>query len=102
MSALPFSAASEPAISAPVFPERFMRRLMFASLLLFSMSAPAFATANFSCSAADEKIVTRAAWHPYPDFEFTACIRAAMVNGHLAWADGKARRGRYGREIYET
>jgi len=61
-----------------------------------------FAEATKKSAAADEKIVTRAAWHPYPDFEFTACIRAAMVNGHFAWADGKARRGRYGREIYET
>ncbi len=60
-----------------------------------------FAEAVKKTATADEKIVTRAAWHPFPDFEFTARLRAAMVNGQLAWADGKARRGRHGREVYE-
>jgi dihydroorotase len=61
-----------------------------------------FAEATKKTTTADEKIVTRAAWHPFPDFEFTVRIRAAMVNGQLAWADGKARRGRYGMEAYES
>ena len=60
-----------------------------------------FAEAMKKTATADEKIVTRAAWHPFPDFEFTARLRAAMVNGQLAWVDGKARRGRHGREVYK-
>ncbi len=59
-----------------------------------------FAEATKKSTMADKKIVTRAAWHPFPDFEFTVRLRAAMVNGQLAWADGKARRGRHGREVY--
>jgi dihydroorotase len=60
-----------------------------------------FAEAVKKTATGDEKIVTRAAWHPFPDFEFSVRLRAAMVNGRTAWADGKARRGRYGREVYE-
>ena len=50
---------------------------------------------------AEEKIVTRAAWHPYANFEFSARIRAVMVNGKVAWVDGRARRGVKGMEVME-
>jgi dihydroorotase len=59
----------------------------------------AFVEATRKTTTADEKIATRAAWHPFPEFEFTARIRATMVNGKLAWADGKARRGRFAQEV---
>ena len=50
---------------------------------------------------AEEKIVTRAAWHPYSGFEFSARIRAVMVNGKVAWVDSRARRGVKGMEVME-
>ena len=49
---------------------------------------------------APEKIVTRAAVHPYEKFEFAARIRATMVNGHVAWLDGRLRHGVHGQEVY--
>ena len=61
-----------------------------------------FAEAAKKAGAADKPIATRAAWHPFPEFEYAARIRAAMVNGQLAWADGRARRGCHGKEIYES
>ena len=33
--------------------------------------------------------MTRAAWHPYAKFDFTARVRATMVNGQMAWVDGR-------------
>ena len=50
--------------------------------------------------APPEKIVTRAAVHPYEKFEFAARIRATMVNGHVAWLDGRLRHGVHGQEVY--
>ena len=47
-----------------------------------------------------EKIVTRAAVHPYEKFDFAARIRATMVNGHVAWLDGRLRHGVHGQEVY--
>ena len=52
--------------------------------------------------APPEKIVTRAAVHPYEKFEFAARIRATMVNGHVAWLDGRLRHGVHGQEVYES
>ena len=49
----------------------------------------------------EEKIVTRAEWNPYEGFEFSARIRATMVNGKVAWVDGRARRGVKGVEVLE-
>ena len=48
----------------------------------------------------EEKIVTRAAWHPYANYEFSARIRATMVNGKAAWVDGRVRRGAQGMEVW--
>jgi dihydroorotase len=56
--------------------------------------------ANKPPAAAQEKIVTRAAVHPYPQFEFAVGIRATLVNGRLAWTDGRVRPGVHGREVY--
>jgi dihydroorotase len=52
--------------------------------------------------APPEKIVTRAACHPYAQFDFAARIRATMVNGRVAWLDGRVRRGIQGHEVYES
>jgi dihydroorotase len=51
---------------------------------------------------APEKIITRAAFHPYEKFEFAARIRATIVNGRIAWLDGRVRRGVHGHEVYES
>ena len=49
----------------------------------------------------EEKIVTRAEWNPFAGFEFSARIRATMVNGKVAWVDGRVRRGVKGVEVFE-
>ncbi len=47
-----------------------------------------------------EKEVTRAAVHPHGGFDIAARERAVMVNGQVAWVDGRARRGGHGMEVW--
>ena len=47
-----------------------------------------------------ERIVTRAAFHPYRQSEFSARLRAVWVNGRTAWVDGRVRRGVKGEEVW--
>ena len=60
----------------------------------------AFIEAGKNAKGAAEQIVTRAAWHPYGNFEFSARVRATMVNGKTARVDGRARPGVRGMEVY--
>ncbi len=61
----------------------------------------AFVEAIKKTKGLDETVVTRAAWHPYANFDFCARIRATMVNGKAAWVDGRVRRGVKGMEVWE-
>jgi dihydroorotase len=61
----------------------------------------AFAEAGKKAKGAAEKIVTRAAIQPYEHFEFGVRVRATMVNGQVAWTDGRVRRGVRGQEVFE-
>ena len=54
----------------------------------------AFIEAGKQAKGAAEQIVTRAGWHPYESFEFSARVRATMVNG-------RARTGVQGMEVIE-
>ena len=47
-----------------------------------------------------ERIVTRAGYQPYANFDFAARVRATMVNGQVAWRDGRSRPGVRGREVF--
>ena len=49
----------------------------------------------------DEAIVTRANWNPYGEWEMSARVRAVLVNGQVAWMDGRGRNARYGRGVYD-
>ena len=60
----------------------------------------AFVEAGKKAKGARERIVTRAAWHPYENFEFSARVRATMVNGRAAWVAGRVRAGVRGMEVY--
>ena len=61
----------------------------------------AFIEAGKQAKGAAEQIVTRAGWHPYEQFEFSARVRATMVNGRAARVDGRARTGVQGMEVIE-
>ncbi len=62
----------------------------------------AFAEAGEKAAGkAAEKIVTRAAFHPFGHFTFSARIRAVMVDGQVAWVDGRVRRGVHGKEVFQ-
>ena len=60
----------------------------------------AFVEAGKNAKGEKEQIVTRAAWHPYENFEFSARVRATMVNGRAARVDGRVRPGVRGMEVY--
>ena len=60
----------------------------------------AFIEAGKQAKGAAEKVVTRAGWHPYEQFEFSARVRATMVNGRAARVDGRVRPGVRGMEVY--
>ena len=60
----------------------------------------AFVEAGKNAKGEKEPIVTRAAWHPYENFEFSARVRATMVNGRAARVDGRVRPGVRGMEVY--
>jgi len=45
-------------------------------------------------------IVTRAAFAPYAQFDFTARVRAVLINGELALEGGRLHRAVRGREVY--
>ena len=60
----------------------------------------AFVEAGKNAKGAKEQIITRAAWHPYENFEFSARVRATMVNGRAARVDGRVRPGVRGMEVY--
>ena len=47
-----------------------------------------------------ERIVTRAGFRPFMDFEFAARVQATMVNGRRAWSAGRVRPGVRGREVF--
>ena len=61
----------------------------------------AFIEAGKKAKGAAEKVVTRAGWHPYENFEFSARVRATMVNGRVARVEGRARPGVQGMEVIE-
>lgn len=61
----------------------------------------AFIESGKKATGAAEKIVTRAAWHPYEAFEFSARVRATLLNGRAARIDGRARPGICGMEVIE-
>ncbi len=60
----------------------------------------AFAEAGKWKQGAGERIVTRAGFRPFVDFEFAARVRATMVNGRLAWSAGRVHPGVRGREVF--
>lgn len=47
-----------------------------------------------------EKVATRAKFRPYEEFDFAARVRATMVDGQMAWINGRARSGVRGREVF--
>ncbi len=61
----------------------------------------AFVVSGKAAGKSPEKVATRAAFRPYAKFDFAARVRAAMVNGQMAWADGRVRRGVRGMEVFE-
>lgn len=61
----------------------------------------AFIAAGKKTGKAPEKVATRAAFRPYAEFDFAVRVRATMVNGRVAWADGRVRRGAQVMEVFE-
>ena len=59
----------------------------------------AFVEAGKKAKGGHEPIVTRAARHPHEFFDFSARVRATMVNGRVARIDGRARPGAQGMEV---
>ncbi len=60
----------------------------------------AFVALGRAAKGAREKVATRAKFHPYAEFDFAARVRATMINGQMAWSEGRARPVVRGKEVF--